>query len=278
MAPELTLAQAAAQGAQLLEVAGIAVPKLTAEVLLAHALGKDRTYLIAHGPDPLTELAWIHYGRYLHQRMEGTPTQYITRRQEFYGREFRVSPEVLIPRPETEHLVEAALELQPRGTVLDVGTGSGAIAVSVALESRAARVLASDLSEGALRVASGNARALGAGVAFFRADLLEGVADGACDMILSNPPYVPHRDRTLIQREVRDFEPPLALWGGDDGLAIYRRLIPEAARVLRPGGWLLLELGYQMAEPVLELLAGWADAELQADLAGLPRVARARRP
>ena len=261
----------------MLEEAGIGVPKLTAEVLLAHALGKDRTYLIAHAMDPLTELAWIHYGRYLHQRLEGTPTQYITRRQEFYGREFRVSPEVLIPRPETEHLVEAAIELKPRGTVLDVGTGSGAIAVSLALETKAARVFASDLAEGALRVAAANARALGAEVEFFRADLLDGVANASCDLITANPPYVPQRDRLAIQREVRDFEPPLALWGGEDGLAIYRRLIPEAARVLRPDGWLLLELGYQAAEPVMAMLADWAGGELRTDLAGLPRVALARR-
>jgi release factor glutamine methyltransferase len=277
MTPDLTLGEALTQGTRLLADAGIGVPRLTAEVLLAHALGKDRAYLIAHSADPLTELAWIHYGRYLHQRLAGTPTQYITRRQEFYGREFRVSPDVLIPRPETEHLVEAAIELKPRGAVLDVGTGSGAIAISLALETRAARVYASDISAAALRVARENARALGAAVSFFRGDLLAAVASSSCDMITANPPYVPRRDQHAIQREVRDFEPAVALWGGEDGLAIYRRLIPEAARVLRPGGWLLLELGYQAADPVLAMLSGWAGGEIRTDLAGLPRVALARR-
>ncbi len=155
----MTLQTALAQGTALLDDGGIPAARLTAEVLLGFALRKEREFLYAHSGDELTENGWIHYGRYLHQRLGGMPTQYITGRQEFYGREFRVTPDVLIPRPETEHLVEAALErISPGDTVLDVGTGSGAIAVTLAQERPGARVLASDISEAALRVAAANAR------------------------------------------------------------------------------------------------------------------------
>lgn len=277
MTPDLTIGQALSQATEMLERAAVGVPRLTAEVLLAHALGKDRTWLIAHSPDPLTELAWIHFGRYLHQRLEGVPTQYITRRQEFYGREFVVSPDVLIPRPETEHIVEAVIEHKPRGRVLDVGTGSGAIAVSIALETKAT-VFASDVSLAAVRVARENAARLGAAVRFFCADLLSAVPDASFEVITCNPPYVPERDKPGIQREVRDHEPQVALWGGYDGMDVYRRLIPEAWRVLRPGGWLLMELGYSAVRPVTAMLNEWAGGEIRGDLAGLPRVAVARKP
>src|SRR5579863_1812922 len=136
------------QGQKLLEDGGVSVPRLTAEVLLMRATGHDRACLYAHGDDELIEVWWIHYGRYLHQRIQGQPTQYITGRQEFYGREFRVTPDVLIPRPETEHLIEAALARSPN-TILDIGTGSGAIGVTLALETKA-RVVATDVSPAAL--------------------------------------------------------------------------------------------------------------------------------
>ncbi len=154
----MTLQTALLQGTEILEKATIAVPRLTAEVLLCHAMQCDRTRLYAHGDDELTELGWIHYGRYLSERLKGKPTQYITHKQEFYGRDFYVSRAVLIPRAETEHLVEAAIahmKTHPSARVLDVGTGSGAIAVSIALEA-GARVLASDISLDALRVAERN--------------------------------------------------------------------------------------------------------------------------
>ncbi len=156
----MTLRTALLQGAEILEKASVGAPRLTAEVLLCHALHCDRSFLYAHDHDDLPERAWIHYGRYLNERTEGKPTQYITCRQEFYGREFHVTPSVLIPRPETEHLVEAALEFlnaRAEPTVLDVGTGSGAIAISIASES-GRRVLASDISSDALVVARRNAR------------------------------------------------------------------------------------------------------------------------
>src|SRR5271166_240931 len=165
----MTLQTALLQGQKLLEDAGIQAPRLTAEVLLAHAIGVPRSWLYAHSTDELQELWWIHYGRYLHQRLSGLPTQYITGTQEFFGRDFRVSPDVLIPRPETEHLIEAALK-RAADTILDIGTGSGAIAVTLALETEA-RVTATDISLAALGIAKHNARHLAALVDFVQCDL-----------------------------------------------------------------------------------------------------------
>jgi release factor glutamine methyltransferase len=267
----VTIQDALAQGTKLLEDDNVAAPRLTAEVLLGYALRRDRVWLYAHGNEELSEIGWIHYGRYLHERLSGKPTQYITGRQEFYGREFRVNPAVLIPRPETEHVVEAALAvLRPGMTVVDVGCGSGAIAVTVALESQA-RVIATDISFEALQVARDNARRLGARVEFIEADLIAPL--GSIDMIVSNPPYVPLTDRTALQREVREYEPHVALFAGDTGLEIYQRLIADAQRALKNGGHLILELGFKMADPVRAMLGeGWSDVRLIPDLAGIPRV------
>jgi release factor glutamine methyltransferase len=273
----VTILTALLQGTKLFEEDSIAAPRLTAEVLLAHALNRERQYLYAHPEEELNEVAWIHYGRYLHQRLQGKPTQYVTGRQEFYGREFRVTPDVLIPRPETEHLIEASLlRLRSGDKVLDVGTGSGAIAITIALET-STRVYATDISTSALRIANENARQLNAPVSFIAADLVACFADRSFDMIASNPPYVPKTDQPALQREVRDYEPEVALFGGPTGLEIYGRLIPEAQRVLRPGGWLLLELGYNSLEPVRGMLGReWSEISVQGDLAGLPRVLAAR--
>jgi release factor glutamine methyltransferase len=272
----MTVRTALFQGQKLLEDAKIAAARLTAEVLLMHATGHDREWLYAHGNDDLIEVWWIHYGRYLHQRIKGAPTQHITGRQEFYGREFRVTPDVLIPRPETEHLIEAALaHANAAGMILDIGTGSGAISVTLALETKA-RVLATDVSPAALRIAQQNARALNAQVALVACDLGAAFADRSFDLVVSNPPYIAGRARAALPPEVSDHEPALALFGGDDGLAIYRRLIPEAARLLRPGGWLMMELGDAAA--VREMCAAWRGLELVNDLAGIPRVLMARRP
>src|ERR1700723_1868864 len=162
----MTVLTALLQGTKLLEDDAIPVPRLTAEVLLTHALQCERSYLYAHPEEELSEIAWIHYGRYLHERLKGKPTQYITGHQEFYGRDFRVTPDVLIPRPETEHLVEAAIgKIHPRDLVLDVGTGSGAIAISLALETKA-HVFATDISTEALNAARDNAQHLSAHVDF----------------------------------------------------------------------------------------------------------------
>lgn len=265
------------QGTQLLEQAETAAPRLTAEVLLSFAMRRDRAYLYAHSEEELSELAWLHYGRYLHERMQGKPTQYITKRQEFFGREFIVNPDVLIPRPETEHLVEAALaRIAPGQAVLDVGCGSGAVAITLALE-KPARVFGCDVSLPALRVASDNAARLQAEVAWLASDLVTAVARGSVDLLVSNPPYVPKADQPALQREVRDWEPHLALFAGPTGLEIYGDLVRQAREALKPGGWLLLELGYNSLEPVKAMLSEWRDLDVAADLAGLPRVIAARR-
>jgi len=267
----VTLETARQQGSAILEKAAVPVPGLTAEVLLCHALRCERAYLYAHATDELTELAWIHYGRYLNERLSGKPTQYITQRQEFFGRDFYVNADVLIPRPETEHLVEAVLRSSAR-RIVDVGTGSGAIAISVALELRR-HVLACDISTPALAVAACNVRKHAAPVTLFACDLLEAVQPRSIDLLISNPPYIPGADSANMQQEVRDWEPPVALFAGDTGFEIYRRLIAQAALAVRPGGRLYMELGYRSLDGVRELLAAqWDDFEVISDLAGWPRV------
>ena len=273
----MTIGEAVHQGTRLLEDGGTAAPRLTAEVLLAHALRRDRAYLYAHSDEELREVGWIHFGRYLHERLKGKPTQYITKRQEFFGREFRVSPAVLIPRPETEHVVEAALKrISPGSAVVDVGTGSGAIAITLALESQA-HVFATDISAAALKVAEENAGRLGAHVDFLCCDLLSALRARSMDAVISNPPYVPRGDEHSLQREVREYEPHVALFAGETGMELYARILDDAARVLRPGGWVVLELGYTAAGPVSAMLdAHWSAVELIPDLAGIPRVLAAR--
>jgi release factor glutamine methyltransferase len=271
----LTVQAALQQGVALLESAAIGVPRLTAEVLLCHAMQCDRAFLYAHSSDPLTQLAWIHYGRSLNERMKGKPTQYITHRQEFYGRSFYVDENVLIPRPETEHLVEKAIEYLRRHNpahVLDVGTGSGAIAISIALEA-SCQVMASDISLPALVVARRNREALQAPVHFFQTDLMSSVAPSSIDLLVSNPPYVPGADAANMQTEVRDWEPHVALFASDDGFEIYRRLIGQAETVVRPNGQIMLEMGYRSLERLRQMLEPrWTAIDVAADLAGLPRV------
>ena len=262
----------------MLEQAAVPAARLTAEVLLCHALHCERAHLYGHRDDELPQRAWIHYGRYLHERLEGKPTQYITCGQEFFGREFFVNQDVLIPRPETEHLVEQALRvLRERrySTVFDVGTGSGAIAISVALES-GLHVLASDISVTALAVAARNRRTHKAPVSFVAADLVQPVRPSSIDLLLANPPYVPGQDASNMQREVRDWEPHVALFAGDTGFEIYQRLIAGAEIAMKPGGRLLMELGYRSLDEVRKmLLPSWTRINVFSDLAGLPRVIEA---
>ncbi len=272
----MTLQTALVQGTQLLEDANIAVPRLTAEVLLSYALKCERVYLYAHPEQELREVEWLHYGRYLHERLQGKPTQYIVKRQEFYSREFRVTPDVLIPRPETEHVVEVALSVaRDARHVVDVGTGSGALAVTLQLETGAS-AFATDISAAAVAVASGNALRLGARVDFVVCDLLSGIAGRSVDLIVSNPPYVPLGARDGLQREVRDWEPHVALFAGETGIELYERIVADAPHVLRPGGWLVMELGFGSVNRVSALLEAWHEVRVEPDLAGIPRVIAAR--
>jgi release factor glutamine methyltransferase len=272
----MTVQTALLQGTRLLEDAGVAVPRLTAEVLLGHAMSCRREYLFAHSEQELREVEWLHYGRYLHERMNGKPTQYITKRQEFYGREFRVTPDVLIPRPETEHVVEVALRVAGKpASILDVGTGSGALAVTLQLET-GARSVAADLSPAAAAVAADNALRLGAQVSIVVADMVEPFVSASFDLIVSNPPYVPVAQRDGLQREVRDFEPHVALFAGETGFELYDRIVAGAPRVLRPGGWLVMELGFGSLDHVASTLSTWSDVHVEPDLAGIPRVIAAR--
>jgi len=277
----MTIKTALLQGVALLEDSAVPVPRLTAEVLLSHALRQERAYLFAHPEQELLEVEWLHYGRYLHERMKGKPTQYVTGRQEFYSREFRVTPDVLIPRPETEHVVEVALSVLRNNAariatrLLDAGTGSGALAVTLQLET-GATAFATDISPAAVGVAARNAAALGAGVHFAVCDLMEAVADRSLDLIVSNPPYVPLKHREGLQREVRDWEPHVALFAGETGFEMYDRIVAGAPRVLRSGGWLVMELGFGCAEHVAHLLSAWRDLRIEPDLAGIPRVIAAR--
>jgi release factor glutamine methyltransferase len=269
----MTVGTALQQGVNLLDDASVGVPRLTAEVLLAHALHRDRAWLFAHPEPELSDIEWLHYGRYLHERMQGKPTQYITGRQEFYGRDFRVTPDVLIPRPETEHVVETALRIAPRAArIIDVGCGSGILAVTLRLET-GADVWATDISPAALAVAAANAHRLHAPASFVACDLLSAFADRSMDLIVSNPPYVPLDDKAGLQREVRDWEPHVALFAGLTGLEIYNRLVRDAERVLRPGGWLVMELGFNLRDRVAAMFSGpWQNLETVPDLAGIPRV------
>jgi release factor glutamine methyltransferase len=267
----VTVHTALLQGYKLLDDAKVSAPRLTAEVLLSHALRRERVYLYSHPGRELSEVEWLHYGRYLYLRLEGTPTQYITRTQEFYGRAFEVTPDVLIPRPETEHVIEAALGIDGK-RFLDVGCGSGAIAVTLQLET-GKEVIATDISFAALEVAARNAKRLGAAVGLVHCDLESAVRDHSIDVLVSNPPYVPAAEVGGLSREIRDHEPLVALTSGPTGFEIYERLIAGARRVLRHGGHLVVELGYNGSDRVIQLLeGGFGNIRLAADLAGIPRV------
>lgn len=275
----LEIRTAISQGAELLSSANVPEPRFTAELLLSHAIGCERVYLFAHPEQELTEVEWLHYGRYLDQRMRGKPLQYITHKQEFFGREFRVTRDVLIPRPETELLAEAVVKMnRDEGELaIDVGTGSGAIAVTLALES-GLRLIGTDISLPALAVARLNAERLKINVQFVASDLLQAFTDESASVVVCNPPYVPVADRASLQREVRDWEPALALFGGEDGTDLYKRLIPQSARVLKRGGVLAMEIGFGQAEAVSQMADGWREIRLVSDLAGIPRVLVCKKP
>jgi release factor glutamine methyltransferase len=263
---------------------------LAAELLLMHVLQHDRTWLYARPEFELSREDAAAYARLIERRSEGVPTQYLTGCQEFWGLEFEVGPGVLIPRPETEHVIEVALDhLGGRRTeplrIADVGTGSGCIAISLASELPRAEIVATDISAVALDYAQRNAARHGVAnrIQFLKTNLLEAAeasirAQSSFDLIVSNPPYVGRNDAATLPREVREHEPAEALFAGDDGLQIYPVLIGQAARKLAPRGVLVLELGYNGAQYVGSLLSAphWSELRVTRDLAGIERVISAR--
>jgi release factor glutamine methyltransferase len=258
---------------------GVDAPRLTAELLLAHALGCDRVRLYLDFDKPLGDPELARYRELVRRRAEGEPTAYLLGAREFHGHRLAVDARVLIPRPETELLVEAGLAALPeRGAALDLGAGTGAVAIALALGRPGARVTSVDVSPGALEVARANAAALGAAVTFLEGDLFAPLPAGErFDLIASNPPYIPSGELAGLSREVRR-EPRLALDGGPDGLTILRRIVAGAPGWLAPGGTLLLEMheSHLEALPALCRAAGFATAEARRDLAGLPRLTVAR--
>jgi release factor glutamine methyltransferase len=259
---------------------GIDNPRLDAELLLAHVLEQERMYLYVHFDQPLQHEEREQYKALIRRRANGEPTQYLTGVQEFWSLEFRVTPAVLVPRPETEHLVEAAIALAKQSSqakILDIGTGSGAIAICLKHEEPEAELFACDISEDALNVAAQNAKTLlkdENGVLFRQGDLFAPFADMSFDLIVSNPPYISTKEYEALEPHVREHEPQGALHAGEDGLDVYRRLIAEAPDYLNEGGHVLVEIGYGQKEAVTELFErqGFEIREIINDYAGIERV------
>ncbi len=276
-------------------------PRMNAELLIMFMLDCDRAYLYAHPERELTADETARYDDALTRRATGVPAQYITGHQEFWGMDLIVSPAVLIPRPETEHVVEAVLELvtqtdsaqkqnqnqrQRAGApaphnlrIVDVGAGSGAVALALAKELSAAEIHATDISEDALEVARANAarHELSSRIKFHHADLLFGLTPESFDFVVSNPPYVGESEEDSVQLEVRKFEPRNAVFAGPTGLEVIERLIPQAHGALAPGGWLVFEISGTIRNAARNLLSGWSDVAIRNDLQGIARVAIARK-
>jgi release factor glutamine methyltransferase len=278
---------------------------MNAELLIMFTLDCDRAYLYAHPEREVTAKELARYNEALARRATGVPAQYITGHQEFWGLDLIVSPAVLIPRPETEHLVEAVVELvssvrsdqsqdqqqeqdqkQRTGVsalhelrIVDVGTGSGAIALALAKELALAEIYATDISPEALEVARANAARhdLVSRVDFHQADLLDGFSPASFDVVVSNPPYVGESEEDSVQLEVRKFEPRNAVFAGPTGLEVIERLIPQAREALGPGGWLVFEISGTIADRVRRLLSSWDEVAIRNDLQGIARVAIARK-
>ena len=278
----MQLRDAIHNAAQRLEAAHVGSPRMNAELLAMFVLGCDRVYLYAHSERPLTRDEIASYDDALSERARGVPAQYITGHQEFWGLDVIVSPAVLIPRPETEHVIETMLELardRPANNVVDVGTGSGCIALALAKEFPQARIHATEISVEALEIARANAarHQLEDRIQFHETDLLAGMEEGAFDYVISNPPYIGDWEVDSVEAQVRRFEPRLALFAGPSGLEVFARLIPEAHKALQPGGWLIMEIGHRSRERVCELLKDWEEIRIANDLQGIARVVAARR-
>jgi release factor glutamine methyltransferase len=278
---------------------------MNADLLLMFTLGCDRAYLYAHPERELSRDEQSRYDQALTERARGVPAQYITGHQEFWGMDLIVSPAVLIPRPETEHVIETVLELEapslgPRTSdigggsisqrpevrrsrsalrIADIGTGSGSIALALAKELPHAEIHATDISAATLEVARANAtrHQLESRIQFHEGDLLAGFADNSFDFIVSNPPYVGESEEDQVQLEVRKFEPRSAVFAGPTGIEVIQRLIPQAYAALRPGGWLVMEISGTISEEVRQLLRDWNDVLIRPDLQSIPRVAQARK-
>jgi release factor glutamine methyltransferase len=279
-------------GIATLKAASVPSPRLNAETLLMFTLNCDRAYLFAHPERELSANEQSCYDSSLAQRARGVPTQYITGHQEFWGMDLIVTPAVLIPRPETEHIIEAVLELAASKTnsgqehspraglrIADIGTGSGCIALALAKELPRAEIHATDISPDALEVARANAHRhqLGDRIQFHECDLLDGVS-GTFDYIVSNPPYVGESEEDTVQLEVRKFEPRNAVFAGPTGTEVIARLIPQAHTALKPGGWLIIEISATIADATKNLLRDWDEVAIIPDLQSIPRIIRARKP
>jgi release factor glutamine methyltransferase len=286
------LKQALGSAAARLAAEKVPSPRMNAELLLMFVLSCDRAYLYAHPERELSAEEASRYEAALAERERGVPAQYITGHQEFWGMDLIVSPAVLIPRPETEHVVETALELVrvktggrecPAHTnalrIADVGTGSGAIALALAKELPQAEIYATDISAGALEIARANAarHQLESRIGFREADLLCGFSTNSLDFVISNPPYVGESEEDEVQLEVRKFEPRNAVFAGHRGTEVIERLIPQARDVLKPSGWLVMEISGTIAEAVKKSLEDWNEVTIKADLQSIPRVVRARK-
>jgi release factor glutamine methyltransferase len=277
----LTIADALLEASQVLRKGGVAEARREAGSLLSYVIGRDRTYVISHAEDCLSEAEVAALQNAVERRATGEPLQYITGCQDFYGREFKVTPSVLIPRPETELLVEAALQIIKEDdpvVISDVGTGSGCIAVTILCERPKARAFALDISPAAIDVAKENSSRLSVGdrVTFVLSDCFAALdaTEHQFDLVLSNPPYVAAGIVAGLQREVRDHEPQVALSPGPDGLAIIRRLLLESPVFLKTGGHLIMEIGFDQGESVRALVDSevWRLVEVLPDLQGIPRI------
>jgi release factor glutamine methyltransferase len=288
------LKQALTAAVARLSVEQVPSPRMNAELLLMFALPCDRAYLFAHPERELTQDETTRFDAALAERARGVPAQYITGHQEFWGMDLIVSPAVLIPRPETEHVVETVLtcvgqtstdtDQTLRSTsplqIADVGTGSGCIALALAQELPQSQIHATDISAAALEIARANAsrHQLESRIHFREVDLLAGFENNSLDFIVSNPPYVGESEEDQVQLEVRKYEPRRAVFAGPTGTETIARLIPQAWAALKPGGWLVMEISGTIAEEVKRLLQGWDDVQIHPDLQSIPRVVQARKP
>ncbi len=282
----VTIADVIAKAASVLRAAGVPEARREAGTLLAHVIARDRTFLITHADELVgpAELTWFH--RLIARRAAGEPVQYIIGHQAFYGFDFEVTPDVLIPRPETELLVETSLRLLGENEpplICDVGTGTGCISVALLHERADARAVALDISPAALRVAARNAARHGVSK---RLTLLESDCFAALDVgverftiIVSNPPYVAESDLTELHREVRDHEPRVALTPGGDGLGVIRRLLVDAPQFLAPGNHFVFEIGFNQHAAVAEMIDPrvWTLLDMHKDLQGIPRIVALKR-